>query len=661
MHKRNFLLTLLVGGLLIGPLCQAQTIADKIFFNAKVFTANDNQPFAEAIAIKADTILFVGSDADAMAYKGSGTVEYDVEGGLVLPGFHDVHAHPLEAGSPIGGGCILDGQETDPENLGVELNACNPQANSNGWIFASGHSIYTLLDALRPPYEILDDYFPNTPVCVMEETSHSVWVNSKALQMAGIDVNTPDPVGGHILRENNGDPNGILMDNAGDAVLSLALASSPVVDTANYNGLINYGLPQLASNGITSVCEGRTYWKRNFHHIWNRIKDEGKLTARVVLGLWAYPDDADASLLPALQGLYDAGDDMLRATQIKVYSDGITINATAAFHDPYNDNLGLPFNTGLNYFTAARLQTFITTLEQIGFDFHIHAIGDRGITESLNAISGAQTANGALGARHRITHLEVVRSTDILRFAQLGVIADMQVAGDFTQPAHWQDNAALIGATRSDNLVPLKSIFDAGAHVTLSSDWDVSDLNPFVGIQNALTRSPQNLPSVADAVKAYTIKGAYVMRQEDRTGSIEAGKYADIIFADQDIFTIPTSQISNTKVCLTLLAGEEVHRTNCAPVSALAPEPEESIRFEAYPNPSHGSFTLKWTSKIPQNYQVDIFDTQGIRVREVDHRHGAGRSSLVLDLDKLPEGLYIIKTKAAQTGESFSSKVVVYR
>lgn len=654
-------MTLLVTGLLSVQVCHAQTIADKIFFNAKVYTANDNQPFAEAIAVKGDTILFVGSDSDVMAYKGTGTVEYNVQGGLILPGFHDVHSHPLEAGSPIGGGCLLDGQETDPENLGVELDNCNPQANSNGWIFASGHSIYTLLDALRPPYEILDDYFPNTPVCVMEETSHSVWVNSKALQMAGINSTTPDPVGGHILREINGDPTGILMDNAGDAVLSLALASSAVVDTANYNGLINYGLPQLAQHGITSVCEGRTYWKRNFHHIWNRIKNEGKLTARVVLGLWAYPDDTDASLLPALQGLYDAGDDMLRATQIKVYSDGITINATAAFHDPYNDNLGLPFNSGLNYFTAARLETFITSLEQIGFDFHIHAIGDRGITESLNAIAGARTANGALGARHRITHLEVVRTTDYPRFAQLDVIADMQVAGEFTQPANWQDNAPLIGATRSDNLIPLKSIFDAGAHVTLSSDWDVSDLNPFVGIQNALTRAPQNLPSVEDAVKAYTIKGAFVMRQEDRTGSIESGKYADLIFADQDIFTVPTTQISNTKICLTLLGGEEVFRNSCAPVSASAPQPEQNLRFEAYPNPSHGSFTLKWTGNIPQSYQVNIFDVRGNRVREMEHRHGANRSSMVLDLRKLPEGLYTIQTKASQTGESSTSKVVVYR
>lgn len=652
--------TLFIVSLLMANLCHGQTIADKIFQNAKVYTSNDNQPFAEAVAIKGDSILFVGSNTNVAAYEGPNTTVFDVGGKLILPGLHDVHTHPLEASSQIGGTCSLNSQEADPENLGTALNNCNLQPNVNGWIFAFGHSIYTLFDAVRPPVEILDDYFPNTPVCVMEETSHSVWVNSAALQLVGISASTPDPVGGHILKESNGDPSGILMDNAGDDVLRRVFASTPGIDTANYDGLVNYGLPLLAANGITSICEGRTYWKRNYHHIWKRIHDEGKLTVRTVLGLWAYPDDGDTFLLASLQNLYDQGDDLLRATQIKVYSDGITINATAAFQDPYLDNLGLPFDRGLNYFSASRLQTFVTALETIGFDFHIHAIGDRGVTESLNAINGARTTNGQVGARHRITHLEVVNTNDYPRFAQLGVIADMQVAGEFTQPNHWQDNAALIGQTRSDNLIPLKSLYNAGAHVTLSSDWDVSDLNPFVGMQNALTRSPQNLPTVEAAVKAYTIKAAYVMRQEDKTGSLEPGKLADLIVVDQDIFTLPSNQISNANVCLTLLGGEEVFRGSCAPVSAAEEVDQNPLRFETFPNPSTGSVKLAWRGQKSQTITVTVLNSQGQKVLTSNHRHTGIPSVLTLELGKFPEGLYEIQAQT-KAGQKSSRKIVLVK
>jgi predicted amidohydrolase YtcJ len=193
----------------------------------------------------------------------------------------------------------------------------------------------------------------------------------------------------------------------------------------------------------------------------------------------------------------------------------------------------------------------MTILEQTGYDFHIHAIGDRGITESLDAVEAARNANGDIGARHRITHVEIVKESDYPRFAQLNVTADMQVASDFTNPENWEENLPFLGADRIDNIIPLKSIFETGARVTLSSDWDVSSLNPFIGMQNALTRAPQNLPTIEDAVKAYTINGAYVLRQETNTESLEVGKWADFICVNQDIFTVPTNQIAQTIVLST--------------------------------------------------------------------------------------------------------------
>ncbi len=538
-------------------------IADQVFRNGKIYT--NNNTFVQAMAIKAGDIIYLGSNAGAEVHTGGLTIVEDLAGKLVLPGLHDIHMHPLEASSPIGGDCLLDASETNPENFISALQACNLTPNSNGWITAAGHSIFTFFEAplnSRYPFEILDDVYPSTPAMVMEETSHSVWVNSVGMTLLGLTAATPDPIGGHIVKDptNGNIPTGILLDNAGDVVLSAAFANNATIQAQNKAGLVDYGLPLLAQNGITSICEGRTYWKRNYHTIWQSIKNEGKLTCRVVLAPWVYPDDNDATLIPALQALYDDGDDMLRSTQLKLYADGIVINATAALHAPYLYNWDLPFDSGLNYIDENRMTSLITTLEQTGFDFHIHAIGDRGITESLNAIETARLNNGNIGARHRITHLEIVDALDIPRFAQLNVTADMQVTGDFTNPANWSESNFLLGASRTDSLIPLKAFYDAGARVALSSDWDVSSVSPFVGMQNALTRSPQQLPSVEAALKAYTIDAAYVMRQEDVTGSLAVGKWADFIVVDRDIFTIPTNQISNTEVLMTYVGGNEVYR-----------------------------------------------------------------------------------------------------
>jgi predicted amidohydrolase YtcJ len=214
----------------------------------------------------------------------------------------------------------------------------------------------------------------------------------------------------------------------------------------------------------------------------------------------------------------------------------------------------------LNYFNQANRTTLITGLEVEGFDFHIHAIGDRGITESVDAIAAARATNNDNSVRHRITHLEIVRKSDIDRFDDFNITADMQVTGDFTQPANWNETDFLLGSERTDSIVSLKAFYNAGARVVLSSDWDVSDLNPSVGMQNALTRAPQNLPTLAAAIEAYTIDATYVMRQEDKVGSIEVGKLADLIVLDQYLTTISITAIKATNVLVTMIGGIIVYR-----------------------------------------------------------------------------------------------------
>lgn len=641
--------------------CTNAQIADQAYFNGKIYTANLNDDFVQAIAIKDDQIIYVGNNNGIDAFIGENTEFLDLQGSLVLPGIHDVHVHALEASANAWGACLLDDNETDPENYLDVLFDCGLQPNSNGWLVASGHTLLSLLEATRSPAEMLDDIFPNQPIAILEKTSHSVWVNSKGLEQIGFDENTPDPIGGHILKDPfSGRPNGILLDNAGDEVLAQAFKTNESIEIGNYNGLITYGLPQLAQNGITSMVDGRTYWKRNMQDTWYRARAEGKLTARVVMGLWAYPDDADEDLVTALKELYDEGDDLLRANQIKLYSDGITINATAALHEPYHDHLELPFDKGLNYFSGERLKSFITTMEKEGFDFFIHAIGDRGISESLDAIEAARTINGDIGARHRITHCEIVRPSDIPRFKSLNVVPDVQVAGEFTQPENWEEAAFLIGEERLSNLYPIKSLYEADAKLTLSSDWDVSELNPFIGIQNAVTRIPQELPSVTAAVRAYTINAAYVMRQEDKTGSLEVGKLADMIIVDRDIFTIEKNQIRNTNVLLTLLGGKEVY---AAPDFTLTTSSKElkqgDFDLQLYPNRVADFTTLKINGVVKGNINIQIVDAKGSIAQEI--KNVATQNPIELNVSSLAEGMYFVKVLTDESKELGVKSLVVIR
>ncbi|KGJ95914.1 amidohydrolase [Colwellia psychrerythraea] len=539
------------------PTTPTTDIATQIFKNGKVYTVNDQQEWADAVAIKDNKIIFVGSNDDVQAYVDSSTKVTDLSGKMLMPGFHDVHMHPIESASE-NTQFAISVEETNPENFIQSIKSASQANPGTGWLIGYGHSIFTLLESARSPLAIIDEAVSDRPVIIMEQTSHSMWVNSAALALAGFTKDTPHPTGGRILRdENTGELNGILIDNAGNIVMDIAMAPTTQSLKNDYDGLIEYTLPELAKHGITSISDARSFWKRDDHTTWLKAQKNDALTARVSVGLWAYPTADDATQLASLKALYtNDADSLLKFNQIKLYSDGIIINATSAMLAKYNiDLIGLPENKGLNYFSQQRIEQYITALEPAGFDFHMHAIGDRGIREALNAVENSATTKG----RHRITHVEIIDPADIPRFAQLNVTADAQVAGNFTNPEHWHENDELIGAVRSDNAVPIKSLDAAGARITLSSDWNVSPFNPFLGLQNAVTRAPQEL-SLTKAIKAYTLNSAYVMRQEDKVGSIEVGKLADFVVLDRNIFDIAPNTINQTKIFMTVFDGETIYQ-----------------------------------------------------------------------------------------------------
>lgn len=534
------------------PLSPSQPL---VIRNAIIHTANEGAPFASSMVTEDGVVVYVGDEEglDELGLEGERTI--DLGGRLVLPGLHDVHQHTLEAHLPVID-CLVDSFEMNPEAYIERVRRCGTAAGTE-WVLGWGYSILTVLNATRPPRLILDDAIADRPVALMEETSHSTWVNTRALEVLGIDASTEDPIGGLILREADGTPNGVLVDSAGELPWDQALAPNDELRRANYLALLD-GMAHNNEVGITSAVDARTYVARGYLDAYEQAESNGEMTCRMLLSLWASPVAEDDAQIAELAKLFRDEGGMVRVRQVKFYSDGLVENTTAALLEPYSIAQTLGPARGLSYFPEDRLIRYLRELAPIGFDAHIHAIGDRAVRESLGAIEA--TAELAPGARHRLTHVELIEPSDVERFAELGVAADMQL-GEHTRPGLTDVIFELLGDERpSERAWLLRDLWESGATVALSSDFDVGALSPFVTIAQALDRGEQSLPDVEAAIRAYTINAAKIMRSENTTGSLEVGKVADFIVVDRNVFEVSTDQIANTQVLLTVVGGREVFR-----------------------------------------------------------------------------------------------------
>ncbi len=546
-------LTLTIG-LTYSSLGTAQTQADVVITNANIY----QQENASAIAIKKGKIIAVGSKKDLREYFGRTTKTIDVENAFVMPGFIDNHNHVFEAASEAGGNCELDTDASLNEQVPY-LKACKRQARPNQWLMGYGFSIESILgqENRRTPLKVLDKIFPDTPVVLMEQTSHSMWVNSVALNLVGINHNTPDPQGGKILKdEYTGELNGILLDNAGDIVMEKAWNSLQNQFNQSYDGLMA-GLETAAAHGITTIGDGRLYWKRGWLDVWKAAEKSGDLTARVSLRPWIYPTDGMDSQLEYLETIQsDNKSNLLVVDQVKMYSDGIFINGTAKTLAPYLYTYIPDQPNGINYIPPQQMKVWLDALNDIDYGAHIHAIGDGAIRESLNAIEYVRHRGAS--RPYTLTHVELVNSKDIPRFAKLNVTADFQVGSDYVAYHQHEWAEAFLGALRTRSLMNLRAIFYTGANVTLSSDWNVHDINPLVGIANSLKMGKTGLPNITTAIDAYTINAARSLGLEQITGSIEVGKSADFVVLARDISTLKADDIADTEILMTILQGKTV-------------------------------------------------------------------------------------------------------
>lgn len=520
--------------------------ADLIVYNATVWTANVNQPYAEALAIRGDTILAVGSNADIRKYDSDKTEKIDAQNQFITPGFIDCHEHFLTGGFNLSSVQLRDAKT--PEEFVSRIAEFAKKLEPGTWIMG-GDWDHENWGGELPNKEWIDQFTPEHPVWVTRLDGHMSLANSLALKIAGIDKTVKDVPGGTIVRDGKGNLTGVFKDKASGLVSNkIPNPTEEQVDNA-LKAAMNY----VASHGVTSV-----------HHMvgdmdaLERARAKNELITRIYamerLDQW---QELDAKI--KMQG---RGDEWLKIGGLKGFVDGSLGSHTAAFFEPYDD---VPTDSGFFVNSKDDLYTWISNADKADLQMVIHAIGDKAINTLLNIYETVAQENGAKDRRFRIEHAQHIASQDFNRFGAMNVIPSVQ-------PYHAIDDGRWAEKTIGDRIkttYAFKSLFDAGARVAFGSDWFVAPPNVMEGIYAAVTRRtlddknpdgwvPEQKVTVEQALTAYTINGAYASFEEDIKGSLEPGKLADFVIIDRDLTKIAPEQIREAIVEATYVGGKRV-------------------------------------------------------------------------------------------------------
>jgi predicted amidohydrolase YtcJ len=538
----------------------SSTPADLILRNGVVYTLAAARTWAEAVAIAQGRIVYVGPESGIGPWVGSHTAVINLQRKMVLPGFHDSHVHPLSGGIGLGE-CYLSDLTTQDQILEA-VRHCAEQNPQKEWV-RGGRWDLSIFPNANPHKSLLDKIVPGRPVYLEAADGHSAWVNSRALELAGITKQTLDPPHGRIERDpETGEPTGTLREYA------MSLISEHLPDYTAEDGLkgLRRGLEMAARFGITSIQDAAA--DEGVLKAYAELDRRGELTVRAVAAMLADPDKGVAQIPRLLELKRDYHGHRLRANAVKIMLDGVIEAHTAALLDPYVGSSG---NRGKANWEPAALNRLVSALDAEGFQIHVHAIGDRAVRMALDAFEHARAANGSRDSRHHIAHLELINPQDLPRFRRLGVIANFQPLWAYPDPYITKLTYPVLGPERSRWIYPIGSLVKTGATVACGSDWPVTSMNPVEAMQVAVTRVgltegpgaawiPEELVDLPTIVSSYTINGAYVNFQETEAGSIEVGKAADLVVLDRNLFDIPAHEIHRAKVWLTLLEGKEVYR-----------------------------------------------------------------------------------------------------
>ncbi|MFF8726716.1 amidohydrolase [Streptomyces sp. NPDC015171] len=536
--------------------------ADLLFTGGPVLTPEGRT--ATAVAVTGDRITAVG-DAEVRELAGPRTEVVDLAGRLLLPGFQDAHVHPVPAGLELSQ-CDLSGRTTAGETVAA-VRAYADAHPEREWILGGGWSMEAF-EGGTPTRELLDAVVPDRPVYLPNRDHHGAWVNSRALELAGIDRHTPDPADGRIERDASGTPSGTLQEGA----MQLVGRLTPPATAADRLAALLHAQRHLHALGITAwqdALVGDFLGMDDPAQAYLTAAGDGSLTARVVGALW-WDRERGAEQIPELverRAALSRG--RFRAGTVKLMLDGVAENHTAALLDPYLDRCGCATaNRGKSFIDPLRLPGYVTELDALGFQCHFHALGDRAVRDALDAIEAARAANGPSGTRPHLAHLQVVHPDDVPRFARLGATANIQPLWAAHEPQMDELTIPFLGPERTARQYPFGALLRSGARLAAGSDWPVSSPDPLQGVHVAVNRvepggsGPVFLPGerlgLAEALTAYTAGSAYVNHLDD-AGRVAAGALADLVVLDRDPFDGPPEAIAEARVALTYVGGERVY------------------------------------------------------------------------------------------------------
>ena len=557
MKKLSFVV-LLIAAVTIAPGCRKTAegnMVDLVLVNGKVWTGNGAQPWAEAVAVRDGLIFAVGKTSDLRALAGSGTKLVDLGGSLVLPGFIDSHTHFLAGGFALKSIQLRDAKSRD--EFVARIAAKAKELGPGRWIQNGDWDHQQFSPVELPRKDWIDAVTPDNPVCVNRLDGHMILANSLALKLAGVTKDTPVPPGGEIVKDPaTGEPTGILKDEA------MGLVYSRIPDATFEENLeaAEASVRHAAAHGVTSVNEMADATSLEAFQEMDR---RGRLTTRVHV----YIPIGQVETLSRLKLRSPFGGPRLILAGLKGFMDGSLGSATAYFFEPYTDD---PKTSGIlngQMFPEGVMEKRILEADKAGLQLAIHAIGDKANSMLLDMYEKAVAANGPRDRRWRVEHAQHLKPADIARFGRLGLVASVQPY-HLIDDGRWAEQK--IGPERARTTYAFESLRRAGATLAFGSDWTVAPLDPILGIYAAVTRRtldgkhpegwvPEEKVTIEEAVRAYTVNGAWGEFAEATKGTIETGKLADLVVLDRDIFNVPPEEIGQARVRLTIFDGRIIY------------------------------------------------------------------------------------------------------
>ncbi|WGW11255.1 amidohydrolase [Saxibacter everestensis] len=542
--------------------------ADIVITNATVWTGDAAGSWTHAVAIRGDSVVALGTEAEALA--GSGAQVIDADGGMVTPGFQDAHIHPAFAARDMQQLWLNDTEPSKEAYLEQirQYAADNPEAD---WITGGGWAMEAFPGG-TPHKADLDAIVPDRPVFIMNRDVHGAWANSKALEIAGIDNDTPDPSDGRYERDpETGELTGCLHEGAAYTFKETIV---PLAGIEDWKAAILTAQKHLHALGITGWQDA--WVSPDTLEAYRQLGESGLLTARVVGALWWERKQGLEQIERFVRQRDEGAAPNFLPQRVKIMADGVLENYTGALLEPYCDGCGGQQReggrgSGLSYVEPEVLQQAVTELDRLGFGVHMHAIGDRAVRNCLDAVEAARRANGFSDNVHHIAHVQIVNPDDLPRFRELGVVANLQALWACAEPQMTELTLPILGEQRSEQQFPFGDLHRSGAMLAMGSDWAVSTANPLPQIEVAVTRVdpderdaepflPEQKLDLATALRAFTGGSAHV-NGDSRGGWLGVGQRADLAILDRNIFAIQP-RIADAKVTMTIAGGRIVFDAN---------------------------------------------------------------------------------------------------